>query len=122
MPNPRAGETHTDGGSFTVANTGGTITGSIEVGGTLVIGVGAGATNARPNVTITNDGVIPDGMIVAELPLSTPAVSVTSLIGAAVSDSIENDVTLYPKSDNSTTLTLHFNGATSASMVFTAGG
>lgn len=122
MAIPRVGETHVDNGSFTIGYVAGVVTGSISLSGNLTTAIGAAATTVRPYVTVTGDMLIPDGTVLAELILSTPATLATSLIGSSDAGVVESDVTLYPNTGNVTTLTLHFNGASSASLVFTGQG
>lgn len=120
MSNPRTVKLDTDGGNATVAYASGTVTGSISLSATLTTTVGSGSSSAKPYVSVTNDGLFPDGTVLAQLNLNVPAVNLASLIGASANDTVtQNSVTIYPKSDGTTTLTLHFNGATAATAIFT---
>jgi hypothetical protein len=120
MTTPIAGETHTDNGTITIApGVGSATSGAIELSATLTTLIGGAAAAARPYVTVTNDSILADGTIVAELSLATPAVSLTSLVGIEDQDTCSHSVVLYPNNLGTTTLTLHFNGASAASAVFT---
>lgn len=117
-----AGETHTDSGTISVPyNSGSPVLGSICLSAALTAAVGSASQTARPYVTITNDVNIPDGTTVAQVVLTTAAINVLSLLGSQ--DSVaatQGPLTFYPKGGGAT-LTLHFNGASMASAVFTGG-
>lgn len=116
-----AGETHTDGGIINIAPGGGVLAGSIGLSATLNTLVGSTTSTARAHVTVDNDNSIPDGTVVAELTLGGPTINLFSLIGGTDSNTIvQSNVFLNPKGPNGT-LTLHFGGATTASVVYTGG-
>jgi hypothetical protein len=117
-----AGETHTDSGTISVPyNAGSPVVGSIGLSAALSAGVGSASQTARPYVTISGDVNIADGTTVAQAVLTTAAVNVLSLIGLQDAVTItQGPLTFYPKGPG-ITLTLHFNGASMASAVFTGG-
>lgn len=122
MTVPRAGETHTDGGTITIPYSYGTISGSLGLSATLTALIGDSSKTAMPYVTISGDVNIPNGTTIAELELSTPAIGLLSLIGTQASETItQGPLELYPSNPSGCTFTLHFNGATAASAVFTGG-
>lgn len=115
-----AGETHTDGGTITVPyNSGATVIGSLVLSAAMTAAVGSGGSSCRPYVTITNDAQIADGTVVNALVLNTPAINLLSLLGGADSGvASQANINFNPKGTGAT-LTLHFNGANVASLVFT---
>lgn len=121
MANPIGGSTETDGGTISVPYAYGLVDGMVSLSATLTALIGDSSKTANPYVTITNDASLADGTRVAELSLNTPAVALLSLLGEQSTGTSDHEVHFNPKNGPTTTLTLHFNGATSASAVFTGG-
>jgi len=121
MTNPIGGSAETDGGTITVPYAYGLVDGMVSLSATLTGLIGDSSKTANPYVSITNDASLTDGTRVAELSLNTPAVGLLSLLGEVATANTDHEVHFNPKSGPTTTLTLHFNGATTASAVFSGG-
>jgi len=119
---PVAAATSTDGGTMVLPYTGNPAVFGITLSATLVTAAGSSSKTASPYVSIAGDAALADLTVVAELQLATPAIIATALAGGAAYDSATfTPVVLYPQPKDGAVLTLHFNGATTASAVVTGG-
>lgn len=114
-----AGETHTDTGTITVPyNSGNPVVGSLALSAVLTSAINTSGSTARSYVTIANDANIADGTTILSLALGVPVVSLASLVGGVNSNSIDmGNINFNPKGGG-VTLTLHFGGATLATLSF----
>jgi len=121
MANPIGGSTDSDNGTITVPYAAGIVNGMVSLSAALTGLIGDSSKTAKPYVSISNDNSLADGTIVAQLALATPAIGLLALLGSNSTSTTDHEVHLNPKGTGTTTLTLHFNGATSAVAVFTGG-
>lgn len=111
-----AGSATANGATIITIPAGQTWRGSISLSAGLVGGIGSGALNATPSITVQGTNASPaSGTSLDQLAMSTPAIGALSLLGVGITDSREkNGVEVTAPAGNAVTLQLNTGSATSA--------